>query len=439
MPRPFVLLQIHCPTMWSQCRKGTGSRRALNLSKFILVLSSLLGLAQQSFSLPLITGKEIKISPTNQTNTSQQKRLRENHSENPQENSQEKPWLVEWNLEISGGESKWATRATTRGEFSSNIKARYRPSSIIELNMHPVLRFETGSKSAFSTDESLNANYEQVDAKRSEPANLRLLQASVKLNALDYASAELGILEQDHFLTDRLGWLGGRGRAGYLTGPYQGFLYGEQMIVSTLNYSSQLQEVDKTPALHRAGIEGKISISGLLDARIGAGKFSFVELPDAIATESAFRGNLVDSTSMGHYQFKSQFEGSELFAQVSVLVIPSIRLYMDGDYITNDSAHDDHGHGWRAKTGAEFGVTQNIRTSVDYTQFMIEPDARLSAFASLGTNIVGSRIANYWNFRKEKLRVGIAAIESEPIYKMPLMEENRQIWLTVETDYAKIF
>jgi hypothetical protein len=112
---------------------------------------------------------------------------------------------------------------------------------------------------------------------------------------------------------------------------------------------------------------------------------------------------------------------------------------MDGDYITNDSAHDDHGHGWRAKTGAEFGVTQNIRTSVDYTQFMIEPDARLSAFASLGTNIVGSRIANYWNFRKEKLRVGIAAIESEPIYKMPLMEENRQIWLTVETDYAKIF
>lgn len=380
------------------------------------VLALVLG-QQLAWGIPLIVGKELsKESASTQTSA----------------------WSAEWNLGISAADSKGPNRSVTRGEFSANLRAQYRPSNIIELSFHPLIRFDTGAKSIYTLDDTTNANYESTEARKAEPASLRLLQASATVYALNYASLEAGILEQDHFIVDRVGWMGGRGRAGYFASQYKAYAYAEQMIVSTLNYSSQIQEVEKTPTLHRAGIEGSIKLTGLLEAKASFGKYSFVELPEALATESAFRGNLVDSTSLGHYTFKSSFEGTDASLRLSVFAVPSVRLFADGDYITNDSAYMDHGHGWKYKMGAEFGITSNIQTSLDYGVFMFEPDARLAAFSMVGSNISGSAISNNWHFSREHLRVGITVLETEPIYRMPLQEENRQIWINLETDYAKI-
>ncbi len=209
---------------------------------------------------------------------------------------------------------------------------------------------------------------------------------------------------------------------------------GQIAVPSAYTFGSNSTQVESTPRLYTATAEFAHEFWNDSDYRFVATYFSYQQLPQVIAVDSATQGNSVNLTSTTTGQFIYNFEGFTLHQRMELEFFGPIAFVSQLAFAKNNSAVTGRNEAKTAWTGLRFDYNSENRFYLLGLYSRRESDvgpAELAYGTSFNNRLTyGARL--YYELPKEKLKFVAGYEEADPIYKTAIQGNRKLFFIRVE-------
>jgi hypothetical protein len=316
-------------------------------------------------------------------------------------------------------------------DFKLDIKADYRLTSALYLDIQPSFRLQAGqSQSVDGADKAENRILLNQAALHYTPANFLKLSAG----ALNQRAMHTALL------MDELAFPGARVATVLKSGDWKTALAAETSIPTSTSLSTNTNEIEPTPSLTSASLQLVWGAREELQWKNQVGFFSYANLPSAVAKDSNFLGNEVEQLTASKYRFLYEFQGFEFGTQVTLPVSKVLDLKIGAEYLQNTKAPSDVNSGYQVYGGGDVHINKDYDLCGKFTYYSIAPEAAVSYFNArvFETNRIGYAAEGFVTFKQEGFKMGLSYSDAELMYNDRDQSRQKSIILKLETFYANI-
>jgi hypothetical protein len=331
-----------------------------------------------------------------------------------------------WRL---GGENTREADLNTRGDNTSFLLTFQINRNIgdwAEIRIAPGFKYSTGNgqglihdtrpkNSLFASEAIFKTNHEylQVTAGAISQRHVHLKSVVSHLASFPAAMTELFIYQDDDSA------LSARGQVA---------------IPAAYTFSSDSTESETSPRLYTASLEYKGSL-GILDKfRLTSSYFSYQDLPQVLAVNSADQGNTVDLTSSTTGKFRYDFRGFGLSSDVSIKVLGGLSLISSLEFAKNQEADPERNQSLTSWTGFKYQLANSDSIKLKGLYMRRESDVGPAAlnYGLAFNNRVGHGFKATYSLAGEKMKFSAGYQNSDPIFQSSIMANRKVIYLRVE-------
>jgi hypothetical protein len=338
-----------------------------------------------------------------------------------------------WNLKLSG---------TNAEDQNSNQKSQFTLSAGLKFDKS----FSDFFKIRVNSEAKSTSGYIQSqESEKPEGSQIRLKHGSADLFYKSYLGLSAGALNQQEthssLLVDDRAFPAIKATAQNQSYESNGFAAGAHMmgaVPTSTTLSNEARDKETTPSFASAGFKTSWS-DPVLKAQLQINSFQYKNIPLAISTNSAQKGNSVRSISQTSYEFTYQFEGLEALLEVRFDLNKNIAFKNKFAGLKNNRADETKNQGYSNELSSEISFDQWTLIP-SYTFFRVESDAAIADYndSEINTNRVGYKggLALKW---KQILKFSVNMGERTAILESLSQPRDRFMSLNVELLDAKLF
>ncbi len=345
-----------------------------------------------------------------------------------------KPWMAQWKFAM-GGISFSEGQDEGAAAFSKfSLKFDYKFNTWIRAHIEPEAEFF----SSRVQERYDNGTYE---------SKLRMKEGYLSAHYEELAEVRGGAISlKDLSGEDRAGMVvsGGRSFPGVqervtVKGKKaQVMLMAQQLVPTSYTLNTERDNQEKLPSFNTESLHGKYTPIEQIELKAMVGHYSYRQLPDKVAFESARLGNRVNGEVAPGAQFKSGFDGYFWSGYAKGEITPSVAVFGElGGIVNNEAdASDRDGQLWGIGPEFNFGSTQII---VEYGQFYLESDATVAYYTSSSTgntNREGQFVNLIADFKESNFKLLAQWATAEPIISNGTQKTFNEYFIKVESHYA---
>lgn len=352
-----------------------------------------------------------------------------------EESGLRRPYTVEWKFRLSGENEGEGKDAATAAHLRFFTKLEYKFFPWLKAHLEP--RFEFYSS-------NLQARFEGDDYQN----KFTIGDTYLSLKPIRYMEARGGavgqrIMGNDFLLGTRRSFPGVMAIFSTETEPFNTSLMVEHVIPTSYTLSDERVGKEAVPSLQIQAIKVEGKHPGFGNWHGTVGHYTWSNLPDKVAFESAIQGNTVTNSEQTAgarfaYGFDGFYWGGTLCVCDAHDVFP-VGLKMKYRGAHNRLAPSQAADAELLGAGPQFKIG-STDLSLMYSRFFIESDASVARYgrSKYGyANRVGDQIEAVADFKNSGFSLGAHWTNALPVADRPTQQTYSDFMIWVETDYAR--